>query len=253
MDASARRASAPEGSPEADAALHRVALALDVAARLRATCTGTPPAALAAVMGAIVAFHLRWDTPAARRCRPGASDAERPEPAGPGAPDLAGERPKSLTRSPMAACHGRDTSPHPVFRSMSMDDGDPHGTAFPRQHGVFYPTGHVVVAFGHPEDAGSVREALRAAGYADADLHVVSGAEVARVAAIGLEGAGLLPRLFGGEVEFVEQHLELARRGHTFLIVRSASDVETERLMAVVRRHPYAVAHKYDRLTVTEL
>lgn len=134
-----------------------------------------------------------------------------------------------------------------------MTEHIPRGTEFPRKHGVFYPTGYAVVAFQRADDAAAVRDALLAAGYADAEVGIAPGEEVARAAAAGLEGTGILPRLFGGEVEFVEQHIALAREGHTFLIVRAASDAETERLMAVVRRYPYAVAHKYDRLTVTEL
>jgi hypothetical protein len=118
---------------------------------------------------------------------------------------------------------------------------------------VFYPTGYAVVAFRRAEDAAAVRDALRAAGYADAELSVVSGEEVARGGSAELDGAGVLPRIFGGETELVARRIELAREGHTFLIARAESDAETERLMTVVRGYPYAVARKYDRLTVTEL
>ncbi len=134
-----------------------------------------------------------------------------------------------------------------------MSESFPHSAEPPRRPGVFYPTGFVVVAFPNAGDAEAARDALRGGGYADADPTVVPGEEVARGAEKEIAGAGVLPRIFGGEVELVERHMELARRGHAFLIARAASDAETDRVMAVVRRHPYGLAQKYDRLTVTDL
>jgi hypothetical protein len=51
----------------------------------------------------------------------------------------------------------------------------------------------------------------------------------------------------------MHKHIELADAGYTFLIAYSPSDLDTKRLMNVVRRFRYELAQKYDRFAITEL
>ena len=44
-----------------------------------------------------------------------------------------------------------------------------------------------------------------------------------------------------------------AAAGQVFLLAYAPSDLDTERLMNVARRHGYLRAQKYDRFTFTEL
>ena len=58
--------------------LHVAATAGDVALRLRGVCGHLPREAFDVLVLRIAGFHLRWNTPVARRCRPRAMIAGHP-------------------------------------------------------------------------------------------------------------------------------------------------------------------------------
>jgi hypothetical protein len=119
--------------------------------------------------------------------------------------------------------------------------------------GIFYPRGHLVVAFGRREDAEQVRRDLLTGGYDPADCLLATSGEVAEAARRNLENhTGFLARL-GKSDEAVRKHLEAAREGDTFLLIYAPGDTESERAMNVVRRVPFEFAHRYHRLAIQTL
>jgi hypothetical protein len=68
-----------------------------------------------------------------------------------------------------------------------------------------------------------------------------------------LEHLNPLIKLLGTESKVMESHKSGAAAGQAFLIAYAPSDLDTERLMNVVRRTGYIKAHKYDRFSLTEL
>lgn len=123
----------------------------------------------------------------------------------------------------------------------------------PRQFGIFYPRGYVVLALRTAEDAERVRGSLVEGGYAEDDVQVMPVERVLEGASADLEQLNPLVRALGAETGATESHLASARAGHTLLIAYAPSDLDTERLMTVARRVGYVKAQKYDRFTVTDL
>ncbi|MGN6392467.1 MAG: hypothetical protein ACTHM9_09510 [Gemmatimonadales bacterium] len=120
----------------------------------------------------------------------------------------------------------------------------------PTQFGMFYPVGYLAVAFRHEDDAGRARDALVAGGYDSGDVQLVSAREVIAGATRSLETASPLVRVLGWERDALAAHAELAARGFTFILAYAPSNLDTERVMAVVRRFEYGLAHKFDRFAV---
>lgn len=116
--------------------------------------------------------------------------------------------------------------------------------------GIYYPRGHLVVAFRRREDAERVRQDLLTGGYDPDDVQLFTAEQVARSAARNLEeNKGMLARL-GRSDEAVQAHLKAAREGCTFLVVYAPGDLELERAMNVVRRVPFELAHHYHRFAI---
>ena len=116
--------------------------------------------------------------------------------------------------------------------------------------GIYYPRGHLVVAFRKREDAERVRRDLLTGGYEPDDCLLFAAVEVARSAERNLEEhKGMLARL-GKSDEAVQAHLKAAREGCTFLIIYAPGELELERAMNVVRRVPFELAHYYRRFAI---
>lgn len=123
----------------------------------------------------------------------------------------------------------------------------------PMQFGMFYPLGYLAVAFRRAADAAQVRQALIAGGYEPGDVELVPTEAVVAGATRSLEAASPLVRVLGWEREALTAHAKLAAQGFTFMLVYAPSNLDTERVMAVVRRFEYGLAHKFDRFAVHEL
>ena len=61
------------------------------------------------------------------------------------------------------------------------------------------------------------------------------------------------PARLGMADEMIGRHLDAANRGSTFLLIRALSDAEAERVMKVVRRVPFDLAHRYHRFAIEEV
>ena len=121
-----------------------------------------------------------------------------------------------------------------------------------KSFGIFYPTGWMVIAFASRESAEQVRRDLLTGGYAEADCRLVRSDEVIPSAQAQLDSSGWLAKL-GMADEMVGRHLDAANRGSTFLLIHALSDVEAERVMKVIRRVPFELAHRYHRLAIEEI
>ncbi|HEX2219617.1 MAG TPA: hypothetical protein VHG35_12495 [Gemmatimonadales bacterium] len=123
----------------------------------------------------------------------------------------------------------------------------------PRQFGIFYPRGYVVLALRTADDAERVRGSLLEGGYVEDDVQLMPIERVLEGASADLEHLNPLVRALGAEAGATESHLASAQAGHTLLIAYAPSDLDTQRLMNVARRVGYVKAQKYDRFTVTDL
>ncbi len=57
----------------------------------------------------------------------------------------------------------------------------------------------------------------------------------------------------GKSVAAVKKHLEAAQEGATFLLIYAPNDFDAERVMNVLRRRPYVLAHRYHRFAIEDL
>lgn len=123
----------------------------------------------------------------------------------------------------------------------------------PRQFGIFYPRGYVIVALRTADAAENMRHSLLEGGYDEEDVKLMDMERVLKGTAADLEQLSPLVRALGSEAQATESHQRSAAAGHTLLIAYAPSELDTERLMNVARRIGYVKAQKYDRFTITEL
>jgi hypothetical protein len=89
-------------------------------------------------------------------------------------------------------------------------------------------------------------------GYDDQDCRLVESDEVIPSAKAQLTDSGWLAKL-GMADEMIGRHLDAANRGSIFLLIHALSDGEAERVMKVVRRVPFDLAHRYHRFAIEEI
>jgi hypothetical protein len=123
----------------------------------------------------------------------------------------------------------------------------------PRQFGMFYPRGYVVLAFSNEDDAERVWQLLVDGGYDEEDVRLMDRSRVLEGSSADLEHLSPFIRALGSESDILESHQAGAASGQTFLIAYAPSDLDTQRLMNVARRVGYVSAQKYDRFTFTKL
>lgn len=124
---------------------------------------------------------------------------------------------------------------------------------YPTSFGIFYPVGYVVVGMHSKEDAQRVQQDLFAGGYVPEDCALFTCKEVTEAATRNLdENPSFLPRLGWGD-EAVKIHLQAAKEGASFLVIYAPHKIIVERAMNVIRRVPFAFAHRYHRLAIEEL
>lgn len=134
-----------------------------------------------------------------------------------------------------------------------MSPDQERGNQPPTQFGVFYPRGYAVVAFADQASAQAAQQALIDGGYDPRDVFLSEAAEVLEHTTAHLSGVSALAKVAASEASVEVRHNELARKGATFLLAYAPSDLDTERLMNVIRRFRFQLAHKYDRFTLREL
>jgi hypothetical protein len=123
----------------------------------------------------------------------------------------------------------------------------------PRQFGIFYPRGYVVVALPSEEAADRMRRALLEGGYDDEEIKILDPNRVLQGTSADLEQLSPFVRALGSEQHATESHQQAVKAGQSLLVVYAPSDAETHRVMNVARRLGYLKAQKYDRFTITDL
>ena len=128
-----------------------------------------------------------------------------------------------------------------------MDKKDP-----PLSHRVFKPVGHVVISFPSEQDLLAAREALGGIGVSDTAMTTYTADEMVHQAEGDIDRATSVANI-GQELNLVKAHLELARLGYHFLVVRARDSDAAARVAEAVRPHNAERAQLYGAFVIEEL
>jgi hypothetical protein len=124
----------------------------------------------------------------------------------------------------------------------------------------FYPKGYLLSVVPDPAAAASAATAPRDAGFAPQDIAVTTGEEVLRRHDASMADRGVIERfeqfvsrLHGDEADLLDGLLDLARRGHMFVLAHAPEQSQPARAADAVRSLKPVVLRKYDALTVRDL
>lgn len=117
--------------------------------------------------------------------------------------------------------------------------------------GVFYPTGHIVVAFENASAARKAQGVLTRGQWPEDHVMYVDAASMADEAEENLQDASFLSA--GASVPARQKQLELAKAGCHFLLVFAPDTDDQERAMSLLNGHPVVYAAKYNRLIIENL
>lgn len=119
--------------------------------------------------------------------------------------------------------------------------------------GAFYPTGHTVVMFPAAEDASHVGHQLLAHGFSGDEIYLIPPTVLLeQITPTVREGHSPLPSA-GTDAATVRAYTQLAREGHTALLVRTKDEAAAERLMVDVRKVTFSIAQRYRTLVIEDL
>jgi hypothetical protein len=125
--------------------------------------------------------------------------------------------------------------------------------AYPKDFGIFYPTGCLVAGFPTEKHAIDIQTEFVAGGYGLDDCALFNARAILMAADHDLKlHDGFLARL-GWSAKAVQKHLDLARENGAMLVIRAKADDETERAMTIIRRAPFVFVHRYHTLAIEEL
>jgi hypothetical protein len=117
---------------------------------------------------------------------------------------------------------------------------------------VFYPTGCIVIALAHSEDADELSRRLADAGFTGDQCVVTSAEDVATAASQETESPSLVASL-GSPIHLRTRQLELARAGCTFVQIKAPNDGAKNRALRILAGVPVRYAVHYHRLIVEDL
>ena len=127
--------------------------------------------------------------------------------------------------------------------------------------GVFYPKGYAFVMFPSADDALQVAHAVDSyladhpnkKSHEEAVVMLLTPQQVLRdIGKTDGESDVKLPSI-GTEGATVNKYIQLAREGHSALMVKVHSDEETEHIMAQVRNVPFSYGQRYHLLAMEDL
>ena len=126
--------------------------------------------------------------------------------------------------------------------------------------GVFFPKDYVLAVFADTGAAERAAAALEVAGFADGDVLVVGSDEVMGwhgrfTADTGLVGRfkEFVARHFPGTGRKLDDVIDHARVGHTFLLAYAPDAASTERATSAIRPAHPALLRKYNAVTISDL
>ena len=129
---------------------------------------------------------------------------------------------------------------------------DPESPFFHRRHGVFYPTGHVVLAYDGPEAlARAWKDAWRdEVGWTG--VRALRADQMIELATQSAEHATIAAKIVSAELKQIDVLRQMAEQGAEFLIVADASLAE-DRRQTLLERCPPAKATHYGTITMVEV
>ena len=125
-------------------------------------------------------------------------------------------------------------------------------TERPDAYGAFKPVGHVIVSFPTQSDMQGALSALLTSGFANDEVIVYSPDQMKRQAETDIEHAGMLASI-GQDLNLMKANLDLAERGHSFLVVRATTDEHAQQVADIARRFNATRAQKYGSFLIEEL
>ena len=118
--------------------------------------------------------------------------------------------------------------------------------------GAFNPVGHAVLAFPSDAVAADAREALLAAGFADADILGFTSAELFGDLNEMLRNASGAAG-FGYEINLMRRYLTLSSEGCGWLVVYSPEEEQIKHIVDVAKQFGAKSAVHYGRLASEDL
>jgi hypothetical protein len=119
--------------------------------------------------------------------------------------------------------------------------------------GAFYPTGYSMVMFPSAEDADRIGHRLIEKGMSGDEVYLLPADTVlAEITPTVKMSEDPLPSA-GTDAATVRAFTQLARDGHTGLLVRTKDGAMAELLMELVRTVPYSIAQRYRLLVIEDL
>lgn len=149
---------------------------------------------------------------------------------------------------------GADTAPADIVR---MHTGGSAGGGRPtaqvdnlgKDFGVFYPRGHMVVAFQAHANLEQLAQGLKDLGQATTDHLEVTSHQMIEFAERNIQEAGVIATL-GTSVTTLQGFLDAARKDAVFLIVPTPDDETAEQVTTVLRGVPHLLAERYRVLAI---
>lgn len=117
--------------------------------------------------------------------------------------------------------------------------------------GVFYPTGHILVAFENAAAAKKAQDTLTHGQWPEDHVLAIDAASMVREAEENLQDASFLSA--GASVPARQKQLELAQTGCHFLLIFAPDTDDQERAMKLLDGHRVVYAAKYNRLIIENL
>ena len=119
--------------------------------------------------------------------------------------------------------------------------------------GTFYPRGFTMVMFPDAADAQRVGQAIIDGGVSGDEVFLIPPDTVLTEIGATIRDADEPLPSPGMETSIVRNYVQLARDGHTALLVRTPDAAAAEQLMALARGAPYSIARRYHLLAIEEL
>lgn len=125
--------------------------------------------------------------------------------------------------------------------------------------GLFYPLHYTIAAFDDFEHAQSARDRFLSDGFSDEDVATASGPFVVNELE-SEEGAAWydrlragIARIIGTEAGFLDDDIQLARRGGAFLFVYTPDDDSAERSRRLIEALAPVFARRYHRAGIESM
>jgi len=118
--------------------------------------------------------------------------------------------------------------------------------------GTFKPVGHVMVGLPSRADLMALRAALVVPGVPGLPADELTPTESVEEMQALIDNASPLAG-FGYEITLMRRYLALAREGYCWLVVKTDSDEDAQRVGELARQHGATLAVRYGSLTVEDM